>query len=141
VSELALDDDQQHAFSGHLDGVRAAELVCVHPNSAAASALAASNQERTAVRVEVTLGERECFLDAKPRSPQNRDQSVGAPDVPSLARGPHLSTRSSTLDGRGDRYCPLSDRKVSRGSAYASRNATLMRTARSRSRQMNSTQQ
>src|SRR5215218_11291946 len=27
VAELALDDDQRHAFAGHLDGVRVAELV------------------------------------------------------------------------------------------------------------------
>src|SRR4051812_20352266 len=27
VAELALDDDQRHAFAGHFDGVRVAELV------------------------------------------------------------------------------------------------------------------
>jgi hypothetical protein len=27
VAELALDDDRRHAFAGHLDGVRVAELV------------------------------------------------------------------------------------------------------------------
>src|SRR5215207_897208 len=27
VAELALDDDQRHAFAGHLDGMRVAELV------------------------------------------------------------------------------------------------------------------
>jgi hypothetical protein len=37
---------------------------------------AASDEQRAAALIEIGLGEREWFVDAQPRSPQNHDQSV-----------------------------------------------------------------
>src|SRR3954453_18659571 len=127
VAELALDDDQRNALTGHLDGVRLVQLVwrkaspragvagdaaqlgagggggprppargavddakqrsdrqpnprlrprlrplpgpVVHDDLAAAAALAASHQQRSAARVEVGLGKRERLADAQAGAP------------------------------------------------------------------------
>jgi hypothetical protein len=49
-----------------------------HPELAAAPALARPDQQRVAALIEVAFGERERFLDAQSRSPQDRDQSAQA---------------------------------------------------------------
>jgi hypothetical protein len=86
VSELALDDDQRDTFARHLDGVGVAELVRANrrrtPASAAvwrscsraAAALAAADEHCAAAGVEVGLGERERFVDARPGAPEHDDQ-------------------------------------------------------------------
>src|SRR5215207_8094592 len=45
----------------------------VHPDLAAAAALAAPHEQRTAARVKVALGERERLVDAQPGAPQHDD--------------------------------------------------------------------
>jgi hypothetical protein len=131
VPELALDNDQRHAFDGHLDGMRVAELVrreapthpglagdlaqfraggagcprpsacrtvddaerrsdrqidpgleprfellpgpVVHSHLAAAAALAAPYQQRSAARVEVGLGQGERLADPQAGALQHDD--------------------------------------------------------------------
>ena len=46
------------------------------PNLAAATALAAPDQERAAALIEVAFGKRERFVDAQARSPQDRDETT-----------------------------------------------------------------
>jgi hypothetical protein len=44
------------------------------PDLASAAALAAADEQRAAALVKIGLGERECFLDAQPGSPQDHNQ-------------------------------------------------------------------
>jgi hypothetical protein len=48
----------------------------VDADLAPSAALAASDGQRAAASIEIGLGERECFLDAQPGSPQDHDQSA-----------------------------------------------------------------
>jgi hypothetical protein len=135
VAELALDDDQRHAFASQLDGMRMPELVrreaptdtshdggaahlrsgggtgrvpasCrsvddaeqrpdrkidpqlepraqflprprIHADLAAASALAAADEQRAAAVIEIGFGEAERLLDAEPRALEDHDQGAG----------------------------------------------------------------
>jgi hypothetical protein len=63
VSELALDDDQRHALTGHLDRVGVAQLM---RSEAPADASSSSGAPQ--------LGPGPGFVDAKPGSPQHDDQ-------------------------------------------------------------------
>jgi hypothetical protein len=47
---------------------------CVHPDLAAAPALAVSDEQRAAAVIEIAFGERERFLDAQPGSLHDHDQ-------------------------------------------------------------------
>src|SRR4029453_18066696 len=57
----------------------------VHADLAAAAALAAPHQQRSAARVEVGLGERERFADAQTSTPQHDDQAAQPAAVDAVA--------------------------------------------------------
>src|SRR4051812_42874356 len=61
----------------------------VHAELAAAAALAASHQQRSAARVEVGLGERERLADAQAGAPQHDDQAAQPAAVDTVARVAH----------------------------------------------------
>jgi hypothetical protein len=50
------------------------EAPCVHADLAPAPALATTDEEGAAALIEIAFGQRERFLDAQPRPPQNYDQ-------------------------------------------------------------------
>src|SRR5918995_1240729 len=54
----------------------------VHADLAAAAALAVAHEHRSAPRVEVALGERECLLHAQATAPEHDDQ---CPQPPAMA--------------------------------------------------------
>src|ERR1700759_2770137 len=58
----------------------------VHPDLAALTALAVSDQDRTATYVKVTLGERECFADPQSGAPEHDDQAT-QPDRVAVVAG------------------------------------------------------
>src|SRR5829696_6755284 len=57
----------------------------VHPDLAAAAALAAPHQQRATARVQVGLGERERLVDAQAGSPQHDDQAAQPAAVHAVA--------------------------------------------------------
>src|SRR5215210_1018606 len=57
----------------------------VHPHLAAAAALAASDQQRSAAPVEVGLGERERLADPQASAPEHDDQAAQPAAVDALA--------------------------------------------------------
>ena len=52
----------------------------VHPDLAPASALPATHEQRAATVIEIALDERQRFLDAQPRAPEDHDQATQAFD-------------------------------------------------------------
>jgi hypothetical protein len=66
----------------------------VHADFAAAAALAAADEDRAAAGVEVSLGERECLVDAQPGAPEHDDQAAHPQTVP---RGAGLAHDSDDL--------------------------------------------
>ena len=66
----------------------------VHTDFAAAAALAAADEDRAAAGVEVSLGERERFVDAQPGSPEHDDQPAQAEAVGRGASLAHDGRRS-----------------------------------------------
>ena len=63
----------------------------VHADFAAASALAAADEQRAAALIEVGLGERERFLNAQPSSPEGHDRAANPATVPAVSGGAHDS--------------------------------------------------
>ena len=59
------------------------------PTSRRRPALAAAHEHRAAPRVEVELGQIECFPDAQPGTPQHHDQSAGPGAVKPVAAAAH----------------------------------------------------
>jgi hypothetical protein len=69
VAELALDDDQRHAFAGHLYRVCVARLIRSKASPHTGRAAVRRSSARAPLAVQIRLTERERFVDAKPRSP------------------------------------------------------------------------
>ena len=61
----------------------------VHPDLAAAAALAAPYQQRAAARVQVSLGQRERLADPQPGPPQHHDQAAQPAAVDPVAGAAH----------------------------------------------------
>jgi len=70
----------------------------VHPDLAAAAALPAADQDRSAPRVEVVVGERERLLDAQSGAPKHDDRRAQPPPVPVLGGVAHDG--DDLIDGR-----------------------------------------
>jgi hypothetical protein len=70
----------------------------VHADLAAAAALAAANEQRSATVVEVRLVERQRFMDAQARSPQHDDQTTQPATMAPVTRRAH--DRDDLLHGR-----------------------------------------
>src|SRR5215211_2751228 len=80
-------------------GVEVFPAPVVHPDLAAAAALAAAHQERAAARVEVALEQIERLLDPETGAPENHDQPrIRSPATPSPATR-MTATISSTRGG------------------------------------------
>jgi hypothetical protein len=69
----------------------------VHPDLAATAALAAADQDRSAPRVEVVLGERKRLLDAQPSAPKHDDHRAQPPPV--LVLGGVAHDGNDLIDG------------------------------------------
>src|SRR5829696_8590328 len=61
----------------------------VHPDLAAAAALAAPHEQRTATRIQVGLDERERLVDPQARPPQHDDQAAQPAAVHAVAGAAH----------------------------------------------------
>ncbi|MGH2451846.1 MAG: hypothetical protein ACRDGE_11365 [Candidatus Limnocylindria bacterium] len=59
------------------------------PTLAAPTSLAAPDEQGAASLIEIGLGERKCFLDAQPRSPQDHDQPAQPTAVRVATGGAH----------------------------------------------------
>ena len=82
MAELALDDDQRDTLARHLDGVGVAELVRRESSPDAgerhrvAQLFACGGRRPAAAGVDVSLGERERLVDAKPGAPESARASA-----------------------------------------------------------------
>jgi hypothetical protein len=70
-------------------GAELLEAPLVHANLAAATALAAADENGATVPVEITLAERERLLDAKPATPQDDDHGTEASAVATASNLAH----------------------------------------------------
>jgi hypothetical protein len=85
----------------------------VHPDLAAAAALAAADQDRPAPVIEVVLGERKRLLDAQSGTPKHHDHRSQPPPVPVL--GGVAYHRDDLIDG--GRVSRITDALVARRAA------------------------
>ena len=68
---------------------RAAPRPVVHADLAAAAALAAAHQQRSAARVQVGFGQRERLMDAQAGAPEHDDQPAQPAAMDAVAGGAH----------------------------------------------------
>jgi hypothetical protein len=61
----------------------------VHADLAAATALAATDQHRSATLIEIGVGERERLVDPQPGTPQDHDQPAQSTAMGTVAGGAH----------------------------------------------------
>ena len=71
----------------------------VHADLAAATALPAADEDRAAAGVEVSLGERERFVDAQPGAPEHDDHSAHPQAMGLVPAWRMTATISSTVGG------------------------------------------
>ena len=87
-------DDAEQRPNRQLDAHREPRLELlpgpvVHAHLAAAAALAASHQQRSATRVQVGFGERERLVDTQAGAPEHDDQPTQPAAVHAVAGGAH----------------------------------------------------
>ena len=80
-------------------GCSSSQAHVVHADLAAASALAAADEQRAAALIEIGLGERERLVDAQPGSPEEHDQGAQTAAVRPSPAARMTATISSTFGG------------------------------------------
>jgi hypothetical protein len=73
----------------------------VHADLAALAALAATDENRAARRVEVALGQPQRFVDAQPGAPEHDEWSAQTKSVGTVARGCSRAGRRDDAEARG----------------------------------------